>query len=468
MTPGGEAPTASSPDPVRALGQRLQQSGYLETSLPEALASEGPLATLAALFGLGVAVPRAAVPDAAALEAEGLLAREGDDVRARLRISVWNGLLMAHDSGGGPRPDVVMEPRESAQTLAHLTVRRPGQTVLDLGCGCGPHALLAARARGARRGDGHQPAGHAAHAAQRPAQRCGRRRRDARRRPLRAGGRRALRARGLEPALRHLARRRPAVPRQRPRAGRAVPSHRRRRRRAPRGGRRRERALQLGLERGRRPVGPAARVAGGHRLRRLRRQLGPRGRRRLRGALDRAVGGRGGAARAGGGDRALGPLLLRGRHRGDLVRGARAPAALGRGQLVRRARRLAPAAPAGQRAARADLRGPGLARGPARRRAARPRARPRGAAPADARPGVARRGLRARRHPAHARGRHRRRRRRRPVHRAGAAGARRPAAARGRRAPSPPRRASRRRGSPQESLPCLRRLYGRGFLFLNS
>ena len=78
MTPGGEAPTASSPDPVRALGQQLEQSGYLETSLPEALASDGPLATLAALFGLGVAVPRAAVPDVAALEAEGLLASEAE------------------------------------------------------------------------------------------------------------------------------------------------------------------------------------------------------------------------------------------------------------------------------------------------------------------------------------------------------------------------------------------------------
>ena len=52
---------------------------------------------------------------------------------------------MAHDaSGGRARPDVVPGPREAAQTLAHLTVRRPGQAVLDLGCGCGPHALLAA------------------------------------------------------------------------------------------------------------------------------------------------------------------------------------------------------------------------------------------------------------------------------------------------------------------------------------
>ena len=147
MTPGDEALAASSPDPVRALGEQLERCGFVGTSLPEALGAPEPLATLAALFGLGSAVPGSALVgvDPAALEAEGLLAREGEGVRARLRISVWNGLLMAHDAGGGrPRPDVVPVPRESAQTLAHLTIRRPGQTVLDLGSGCGPQALLAA------------------------------------------------------------------------------------------------------------------------------------------------------------------------------------------------------------------------------------------------------------------------------------------------------------------------------------
>jgi methylase of polypeptide subunit release factors len=148
VTPGGEAQEASPPDAVRALGEQLERCGYLETSLPEALEGPEPLATLATLFGLGSAVPASAVAglDVAALEAEGLLAREGERVRAPLRISVWNGLLMAHDSGGGgrTRSDVVPGPRESAQTLAHLTVRRAGRTVLDLGCGCGPHALLAA------------------------------------------------------------------------------------------------------------------------------------------------------------------------------------------------------------------------------------------------------------------------------------------------------------------------------------
>ena len=78
MTPGDEAVSASSPDAVRALGEQLERCGYLGTSLPEALGASEPLATLAALFGLGSAVPGSAVVDAAALEAEGLIAREGD------------------------------------------------------------------------------------------------------------------------------------------------------------------------------------------------------------------------------------------------------------------------------------------------------------------------------------------------------------------------------------------------------
>src|SRR4051794_18466815 len=139
MTPG---------DPVRVLGRRLEDCGYLETSLAEALGAPEPLATFSALFGLGSAVRASALVglDVGALEAEGLLTREGERVRGRLRISVWNGVLMARDANeGSPRADVVPGPSEAAQTLAYLTIRRAGQTVLDLGCGCGPQALLAAR-----------------------------------------------------------------------------------------------------------------------------------------------------------------------------------------------------------------------------------------------------------------------------------------------------------------------------------
>ena len=132
---------------MRELGERLRACGYLDHSLPAALDAPETLATFAVLFGLGQPVPASALAgvDTAALEAEGLLEREGERVRARLAITVWNGLLMARDAGGGtPGPDVVPGPSHSAQTLAHLTIRRSGERVLDLGCGCGPQALLAA------------------------------------------------------------------------------------------------------------------------------------------------------------------------------------------------------------------------------------------------------------------------------------------------------------------------------------
>ena len=97
MTPGDEAIAASSPDAVRRLGEQLQGCGYLDTSLAVALGAPAPLAPLATLFGLGAPVPASALAglDVAALEAEGVLAREGERVRARLRITVWNRLLNA-------------------------------------------------------------------------------------------------------------------------------------------------------------------------------------------------------------------------------------------------------------------------------------------------------------------------------------------------------------------------------------
>lgn len=148
MTAGGEAAAASSPDAVQALGEQLRACGYLDHSLPAALDAPETLATFAVLFGLGQPVPASALDgvDAAALEAEGLLERDGERVRARLAITGWNGLLMARDGGDpSPGPDIVPGPSHSAQTLAHLTIRRSGERVLDLGCGCGPQALLAAQ-----------------------------------------------------------------------------------------------------------------------------------------------------------------------------------------------------------------------------------------------------------------------------------------------------------------------------------
>ena len=73
-------------DPVRALGEVLERAGYVDTSLPEALDASEPLPTLAALFGLGSAVPASALTgvDVAALEAEGVLERATASASARL------------------------------------------------------------------------------------------------------------------------------------------------------------------------------------------------------------------------------------------------------------------------------------------------------------------------------------------------------------------------------------------------
>ena len=235
-----------------------------------------------------------------------------------------------------------MPPRESAQTLAHLTVRRAGAA------GARPRLRLrAARAarggaRPARRRDRHQPTSRRDHPAQCAAQRR-RRGGGAGRRPLRARGRRTLRAAAHEPALRHLARRRPALPGQRLGTGRAVPAHRHRRRRATRGERRCDGVVRVGDGRRRRRLGGAARLGGRNRLRCRRSQLRPERPRRVRDALDRAVGGYAGPRGTRRGDRPVDAVLRRGRDRGDLVRRARAAPALGRRELVRGPRRCAAA-----------------------------------------------------------------------------------------------------------------------------
>ena len=102
----------------------------------------------------------------------------------------------------------------------NLTVRRPVAAALDVATGCGIQALLDGAARRARRRDRRERARARLRGVQRCAERH-RERRVPRRQLLRAGGGRALRARRLQPAVRHLARDRARLPRQRsPRATR--------------------------------------------------------------------------------------------------------------------------------------------------------------------------------------------------------------------------------------------------------
>jgi SAM-dependent methyltransferase len=167
--------SARVPDPSTAAGLRgvLGEANFSTPGLMLALGGEPesdpgsapvqarslgdtPLDTLARLFFLGVAVDEGAATTALApvtvdeLVEAGWLLREGAAVRSPLRITPFEDLLLAHDplEGGAPPADVVLGPTPAARTLACLTPRGPVEAALDVGTGCGMHALLAARHAG--------------------------------------------------------------------------------------------------------------------------------------------------------------------------------------------------------------------------------------------------------------------------------------------------------------------------------
>jgi SAM-dependent methyltransferase len=119
------------------------------------LAAPRPLHTLIKLFALHVAVPEADARTAFApvsvedLVALGLVERAEGQVRPLVALAVAEGLILALDRPDpvtfAVRPDHVLGVSPPARLLAHLTVRRAAGRVLDLGCGGGMQALLAAR-----------------------------------------------------------------------------------------------------------------------------------------------------------------------------------------------------------------------------------------------------------------------------------------------------------------------------------
>ncbi|MEU4802408.1 methyltransferase [Actinosynnema sp. NPDC023587] len=120
----------------------------------------GELGTLIRLFLLGAAEEPAAVAKALgdlavadAVEA-GLLTAAGDRVRAGLDVrpygddagSWWVVADLDSDQRGGPVPaDHVLGVGHASISLARATSRRPVDTLLDLGTGCGVQALHASR-----------------------------------------------------------------------------------------------------------------------------------------------------------------------------------------------------------------------------------------------------------------------------------------------------------------------------------
>ena len=111
------------------------------------------LGTLVRLFLLALAVGEPEVAGAFApldsreLESCGLLARDGQSLRSRVRVTPFEDLLVAsdHDPRGPVAHDYVPGLNNAAQTMAALLIRRPCREALDVGTGCGVQALIAAR-----------------------------------------------------------------------------------------------------------------------------------------------------------------------------------------------------------------------------------------------------------------------------------------------------------------------------------
>jgi methylase of polypeptide subunit release factors len=174
LAAGREMPVRADVPCVERLKAVLAERGYLDarataalglaigashrrTDLPlflRRLAPAEPLHVLIRLFGLftpaGEDEARAALAPLALEEVEqaGLVERRGREVRARVGLTAFEGLLLAHDrleeTSGQLAADHVLGVNPSTVNLAQLTIRRRVRSALDMGCGLGVHALLLA------------------------------------------------------------------------------------------------------------------------------------------------------------------------------------------------------------------------------------------------------------------------------------------------------------------------------------
>jgi methylase of polypeptide subunit release factors len=117
------------------------------------LARHGPFGALVRLFILDLDVPIAELAPAITplttddLVLLRLIERHGDVARPLVRIVPHDHLLITSDvrlrAGEAAPADHVPGVHRPSVTLAHLTVRRPVRSFLDLGTGCGVEAMLA-------------------------------------------------------------------------------------------------------------------------------------------------------------------------------------------------------------------------------------------------------------------------------------------------------------------------------------
>jgi Methyltransferase small domain len=148
----------TSPAAMEALGPPLRfGTGHLRDDVPfylHRLAESTPLNTLIRLFVLGctedqeLAAAAFAPLDLDEVIEIGLIESGPDGIRAPLRLSMYDDLLVAHDSFQEKRdlrPDHVLDVNPTTITLSKLTVRRPVARALEIGTGCGALALCASR-----------------------------------------------------------------------------------------------------------------------------------------------------------------------------------------------------------------------------------------------------------------------------------------------------------------------------------
>jgi len=146
---------------MEKLGRELRAAGLNELALAELFGpawtsddiplvldryrADDPRAPLVRAFVLGEPVACRSLPlPAETLERAGLVELDGERAVARVRLTPFGGLLVAHDAEPS-NAHFVTGVNAASRTLATLTVRCPVERALDLGTGSGVEALLAAR-----------------------------------------------------------------------------------------------------------------------------------------------------------------------------------------------------------------------------------------------------------------------------------------------------------------------------------
>jgi methylase of polypeptide subunit release factors len=141
-----------SPESAAALQKIFQTSGFTATSQGDSSDESSALTTLKRLFVQAEAVPvnmAARVLSPLKLDElihSGLLHRDGVLVQSLLQAQSYQGLIFLSDFPfHAHAEDCVLPVGPSGSHMAGITIRRPVQSALDLGCGCGLQSLLIAQ-----------------------------------------------------------------------------------------------------------------------------------------------------------------------------------------------------------------------------------------------------------------------------------------------------------------------------------